>query len=78
MTRLALVLLLIGSGTVYADNTGIHYEHYQGRDWRGETFRQGTVEDTTVLGPGGRQRHCHSYIPGGAQGNPSDRVTECN
>jgi hypothetical protein len=53
------------------------YEHLQGRNWRGEIFRQGTVEDTRIYGPDGRQRHCHSYVPGGAQGN-AYRITTCD
>jgi hypothetical protein len=56
----------------------ITYEHQQGpHGWHSETFRQGTVEDWRALGPHGEQRHCHSYVPGGAQGHPSDRVTTC-
>jgi hypothetical protein len=45
----------------------ITYEHQQGpHGWHSETFRQGTVEDWRALGPHGEQRHCHSYVPGGA------------
>jgi hypothetical protein len=56
----------------------ITYQHQQGpHGWRSETFRQGTVEDWTALGPHGEQRRCHSYVPGGAQGYEGDRVTTC-
>jgi hypothetical protein len=71
-----LVLLLIAALAAHAQP--ITYEHFSGRNWRAETFRQGTVEDTRVYRQDGQQRHCHSYIPGGAQGVASDRITTCD
>jgi hypothetical protein len=63
-----LVLLVIA---LAAHAQPITYEHLQGRDWHGETFRQGTVEDTRIYHNDGRQEHCHSYMVG------DQRYTTC-
>jgi hypothetical protein len=70
-----LIVLLLLALAVHAQP--IAYEHYQGRNWHGETFRQGTVEDTRIYHNDRRQQHCHSYTVGGVQGLPSDRYATC-
>jgi hypothetical protein len=75
----AWVLFWLFMLIVLAHAQPITYEHQQGpHGWHSETFRQGTVEDWTALGPHGEQRHCHSYVPGGEQGHEGDRVTTCD
>jgi hypothetical protein len=51
----------------------IAYEQYQGRDWHGETMRQGTTTDTRLYREDGTTLlHCHSYMVG------SSRYTQCD
>jgi hypothetical protein len=44
----------------------------EGSHWHGETFRQGTVEDTRVYHDDGHQEHCHGYMVG------MSRYTTCD
>jgi hypothetical protein len=49
-----LALLLLGLVSAHAQDQSIHYDHWTSTDgWHGETFHQGTTEETREWGPHG-------------------------
>jgi hypothetical protein len=48
-----------------AQDQSIHYDHFSSTDgWHGETFPQGTTEETRKWGPHGERFTCWSYMVG--------------